>query len=84
MHHHNTKIRANQYLNPLTGKKKNIDGGELLRDYDSTAEITILKDYIDKFASEPSDDKALGLSRYITDQLNEYSGKEKYLSQLRK
>ena len=68
---HQNITRYNNYLNPLTGFNRYIDFPELLNDYDSTAEIFILKNFYKYYGQDDNDESAvLGLSKRITWMFN--------------
>jgi len=85
--YHNTVLRSNQlFLNPLIyqSKIKPIDPPELNNDYDSVAEVFILKSYFEKFGIQPTSSDICKLSKWITSELNNYTKYEKSIDILRK
>jgi len=69
MFYFNTITRETEsFLNPLDGSGKQVDPPELLNDYDSIAETTILIEYLNKYATSGSD-IVVGVSRLITQKL---------------
>jgi len=69
--HHNTISRQEtSYVNIFTGTDEPIDSPELLNDYDSVAESTILKLYLEKFGTKNVYQQTKKLSHLITWSLN--------------
>ena len=81
--YHNVVTReTDKYKNVLNGTEETLDGEELLNDYDSTAEIYILKMYLSAHVID--DDKYIfKISKLITTELNKYVKNPKTLSQYR-
>lgn len=76
----NTVIRrSTSFKNNLTNDDTPLDYPELLNDFDSTAEIEILKMYLQAHSINDNN-IALKLSRLITETLNNYQNKSKTLS----
>ena len=76
---HHTAVDREQttYLNPFTNTLTAVDYPELLNDYDSVAEATILKIYVEKFAGGTNVyDTVRMLSRLITTDLNGQAPRE--------
>lgn len=71
MYHNSVRRETFHYENPLVeGKVGPIAPPELLDDFDSAKEVSILMEYFVKGAITPSAELVLGLSRYITSVLN--------------
>lgn len=76
----NTEIRENtQYKNLFTNNEDPIDYPELLNDYDSIAEVEILRMYFKSFNNNEIKN-ILNLSKLITSELNKSQGKSASLS----
>jgi hypothetical protein len=77
---------SNEYFNPYTSDITPIYENELLNDYDSTATIYVIRDYILKMEkNEGTREKGIALYRVIMDIINDSrpSGRKLMLSQLR-
>jgi hypothetical protein len=63
-----------KFYNTTNGSKDPIDGKELLNDYDSAMEISILSDYIKKFSPDPQEDLkyVINMSRILTNTITFY------------
>jgi len=76
--YHNAVVREEKpFLNPFTLDSTPIDGEELLNDYDSAAEIFVLRLYIQRVLGSAPQNRVLALSRYITKVLDEEGGMAK-------
>jgi len=85
--YHNTVSRSNQiFLNPLIFPPKTlpIDPPELNNEYDSVAEVFVLKAYYEKFGFRPTSNDICNFSNWITSELNEYTKHQKSIDILRK
>jgi hypothetical protein len=77
---------SNEYFNPYTSDITPIYENELLNDYDSTATISVIRDYILKMEkNEGPPEKGIALYRVIMDIINDGrpSGRKLMISQLR-
>jgi hypothetical protein len=63
-----------KFLNPIDGSTNPIDGQELINDYDSCLEISILLDYLKRFSPIYGEDykRAVNLSRILTKTITFY------------
>ena len=61
-----------KFLNTFTNEEEPLDYPELLNDYDSTAEVEILRMYLRSFNTEDNKQNTLKLSKLITLELNNY------------
>jgi hypothetical protein len=82
--YHNTVNRNQElFLNPFHKDMVPIDGSELLNDWDSLAELTIIQSYLKKFKINVNEDECLKLSRWITKTLCQYLKVPKTIQYLR-
>lgn len=81
----NTFVRENmKFLNPLNSKEETIDDGELINDFDSTAEAFILKTYVERFTgSHEVEPEVKLLSHKLTKHINSSQKNVLTLSKLR-
>jgi len=80
--HHNSVTREAAVF-PSGSSELSLDPPELLADYDSRLEATILADYLYKRNTSIKPEYLKRLSRHITQSINSHSSKGRSLSQLR-
>lgn len=74
--YYNTKVRngyERTYNNPYTGRDDNISPGEnpeLINDWDSLCETTIIRDYLNKMGKKDTLENVLKISAFITAEIN--------------
>lgn len=83
MFYHNVVIREQfKFNNPLINKPiKGLDLPELTNDYDSMAEVIIIRDYLIKYVPDSKSNlqnNIISISRSITESLNEGIPKNKW------
>lgn len=84
MANHNQRLREGTiFANPFTNKIEPIAAPELLNDYDSTAEATILAGYLKTRRQRFSPEQVGKLSAWITSELNGWTTIHTTLQELR-